>query len=158
MTQRRQQLLRLAWAWGPVLVFMALIFFFSAQPKNPPPPDYSGDVYMSGYSPVFNGGWEVLIKKGSHVMGYGLFALVVVRALSAHPLPHREQLLLAIVLVMTYAITDELHQSLVPGRNATVLDIGLDFAGACFACLLLAALRGLRQTMLSGAPVSHGFR
>jgi VanZ family protein len=123
-------------AWGPVLALMALIFVFSAQPK-PAPPAHAKGVYFSGMVPVFTAqSPEVLVKKGAHVAGYGLLGVLIMRGLLAQGLSAREAAYLAILLAIGYALTDELHQAFVPGRHATVLDIGMDYVGATSACLL----------------------
>jgi VanZ family protein len=132
MSQRREVLM----SWGPALVLMALIFLFSAQPKSAPPA-YSNGVYFSGVVPIFEKqGLEALVKKGAHAVGYGLLGVLIMRALLAQGLPAREAAYFAILLAVSYALTDELHQGFVPGRHATVLDVGFDYVGAASACLL----------------------
>ena len=115
---------------------MLLIFVFSGQPK-PPPAGHSDGVYFSGVMPIFTEqSWETLVKKGSHMAGYGLLAVLILRALQIEQRPVREAAHLAILLAVSYALTDELHQAFIPGRHASVLDIGIDYVGAASACLL----------------------
>jgi hypothetical protein len=122
-------------AWAPVVILMALIFVASAQPKHAPPPGQN-PVYFSGILPIFAGGWDALIKKSAHVVAYGVLAVLILRALSAHGLPPREATTRAILFTVAYALTDELHQAFVTGRHSSVLDIGLDFVGAAALCLV----------------------
>ncbi len=122
--------------WGPVVGLMVLIFLFSAQPK-PAPPANADRVYFSGVMPIFTAqSWEALVKKGAHVAGYGLLAVLIMRGLRGQGQAPGEAAYLAILLAVSYALTDELHQAFVPGRHATVLDIGFDYVGAASACLL----------------------
>jgi VanZ family protein len=122
--------------WGPPLALMLLIFVFSAQSK-PAPPAGAGRVYFSGVMPIFTEyGWEALVKKGAHVAGYGLLAALIMRGLLAQGQAPREAATFAILLTASYALTDELHQAFVPGRHASVLDIGFDYVGAASVCLL----------------------
>lgn len=123
------------WTWGPVLGLMAAIFVASAQPKNPPPPD-TGSTYFSGLMPVFEGTTETLVKKGSHVGGYALLALALIRAFHRRGHPWRRSVCLAIACAMGYALTDEVHQAFVPGRKPSFLDIGFDGIGAVTAALI----------------------
>jgi VanZ family protein len=45
------------------------------------------------------------------------------------------------VLAVAYALTDEFHQSFVPGRHASFIDaLGFDAGGAGFVLLLTALL------------------
>jgi VanZ family protein len=129
-------------AWWPVLAVMALIFFGSAQPKHPPPAG-SGAIYFSSLMPVFPGGWEFLVKKSGHMLAFGMLAALVARALLHSGLTPRRAAWLALLLAAGYALSDEFHQSFVPGRYASLIDIGFDIAGAVLATAI--AHRGLRR-------------
>jgi len=132
------------WGWGPVLGMMALLFVASAQPKYEPPGG-SDTVYFSGVVPVFPDGWDFLIKKSSHVLVYGLFAVLTQRALLLHGWAVQRAAVMAVLLVVGYALTDEFHQSFTPGRRASFLDIGFDTLGALVAVLLVGYLLARRQ-------------
>jgi len=47
---------------------------------------------------------------------------------------------LAIVLSVVYAGTDELHQAFVPARTASAIDFGCDVAGALLAAFVTAGI------------------
>jgi VanZ like protein len=106
--------------WLPVALWMVLVFFFSSLSR----------LGALGRVPD----WI------SHPLEYGLGAVLVGRALAggfARPLPVR--LAVATVLLVTaYGVSDEYHQSFVPGRDADPLDVVKDCAGASLAA---AALR-----------------
>ncbi len=137
---------RIFLAWLPVLAMMLLLFVLSAQPKYSAPA--AATVYFSGAIPIFPGIWETVIKKGAHLMLFGILALLNRRALLMGQVPSRQAILGAIVLTVLYAFTDELHQQTVVGRSASLNDIGLDFVGASisvFSLELLAYLRSARE-------------
>ena len=46
----------------------------------------------------------------------------------------------ATAIALLYGISDEYHQSLVPGRAATLLDVGVDTAGAVSAVVAVTIL------------------
>ena len=94
----------------PALLWMALIFFLSAQPKLPGPPD-----------PLL----DLLLKKTAHLLAYAVLALLWRRA-GMRPT-------VAWLLAALYGVSDELHQAFVPGRHARVLDVGIDALGAGLA-------------------------
>lgn len=51
--------------------------------------------------------------------------------------PHRSRrIALAFLLTALYAVIDEGHQSLVPDRTASLVDLGLDLAGALLGVLV----------------------
>lgn len=91
------------------LIWMALIFAFSAQPKNE--------------IPEF-GAWDLLVKKGGHFLEYAVLAWLWQRALDGRPLA------IAWSIAVAYAASDELHQLFVAGRNACLMDVGIDAIGA----------------------------
>lgn len=102
--------------WIPALLVMLAIFALSSRP------DYD--------LPNFHG-WDYFIKKGAHMIGYGLLALSYFRAL-----PNRNYKL-AWLLAVLYSATDEVHQSLVPGRHAAITDVLIfDNLGAIVALSL----------------------
>jgi len=104
--------------WFPALIVMLVIFAFSSQPSDS--------------LPSFSG-WDSLIKKGGHFVGYGLLALSYLHALKYD----RKRIWLAWLLSVLYAATDEFHQSFVPGRHASIFDVLIfDNLGAAFALWL----------------------
>lgn len=63
------------------------------------------------------GVFDFSIKKLGHALGYGLLALSY-----QHGLGWRRPWL-AWMMAVAYAATDEFHQSLVPGRNPSLVDV-----------------------------------
>ena len=66
-----------------------------------------------------------------HFIEYAVFAWLALRFakfFSNHPLKGKHYLLVIIILSF-FAVTDEFHQSFVPGRTASVWDFLADFAG-----------------------------
>jgi VanZ family protein len=110
--------------WGAAILMMLVIFGFSATPAK--------DL------PNFN--WaDVLVKKGGHMLGYGLLGLSYLRGLRGKPDNDRRASLMAWGLAVLYAVTDEFHQSFVPGRHPSPVDVLIDGIGA--AGLLFVWLR-----------------
>jgi VanZ family protein len=99
--------------WLPLVLWMALIFTLSNQPSQSLP-NY--------------GQWDYLVKKGGHMLGYGILALLALRTgLSLHG---------ALLLVLAYAASDEFHQRFVSGRHSSPIDVLIDLLGAAVALLL----------------------
>ncbi|MFN2337569.1 MAG: VanZ family protein [Gammaproteobacteria bacterium] len=112
-TPRLQSLgLLLALAW------MGTIFFLSHQPSLPTPSLFEHQ------DKLFHGG------------AYGLLGLLLAVALH-HPARLGRTLLLVWLLGTFYGLSDEFHQSFIPGRDADSLDLLADSAGA-----LLGGLAG----------------
>jgi len=76
------------------------------------------------------------LRKLGHMTGYGIAAILYYRALLPH---HARPILLALLLVVAVASLDELHQSTIPSRTGTPVDVLIDLTGGTLA---LAVLRG----------------
>ncbi len=101
--------------WFPAIALMAVIFGFSSIPSQE--------------MPSF-GFWDTLVKKGAHMGGYGLLALAYWFGLRFD----KRRWWLALLLAVLYAVSDEFHQSFVPGRNPSWMDaLVIDGSGAALA-------------------------
>ncbi len=106
--------------WLPAVVMMLAIFIFSSIPSTAMP---RFDLF------------DTIIKKGGHMLGYGLLALAYLRWF-----PGRTWL--AFGLAVAYGCGDEFHQSFVPGRGPSVWDVLLfDAPGAALALFLYSKFR-----------------
>lgn len=101
--------------WIPAFVMMLVIFVFSSFPGDRLP-DFLD--------------WDYLIKKSSHMIGYGLLALSYLHLLRSDP----RRYWIAWLMALLYGASDEFHQSFVPGRFASILDVVIfDNLGAAMA-------------------------
>lgn len=82
--------------------------------------------------------WDFIAKKAAHIAEYAILFVLVFRAT-------QNNWFISFVLTMFYATSDEFHQSFVPGRTATVLDLGFDLTGVNIAAYLIWKLK-LRWT------------
>jgi VanZ family protein len=138
MNRRNRALLR---AIAP-LVLMGVIFYLSAQSST-------GD----------HPWWDVIARKLGHVTGYALLTGLWWWALRGVT---RRPLLIALAISLSYACTDEFHQTFVSGRTGTPLDVGIDAIGMAIAAWLILrrvtpAQRGKRDTV-GGIPRSSPAR
>jgi VanZ family protein len=122
--------LQIVLRWLPALLVMLIIFLFSAQPSSELP----------------NFDWaDRIVKKGGHVAGYALLALSYWRALGFLP----ERRWLAWCLAILYALTDEFHQSFVPGRGPSMWDVLIfDNLGALVSLGLMSRYKTQRSDSL----------
>ncbi|HEU6444293.1 MAG TPA: VanZ family protein [Gaiellaceae bacterium] len=103
---------RLLSLWLPVAAWAALIFGLSSVPD-----------LGTGL-----GGWDLLLRKLAHATEYAILAALLVRALGRPGW--------AAVAGVAYAISDEIHQSFVEGREGSPLDVGVDAVGVLVGVLL----------------------
>ncbi len=100
------------WFWGPVIAYVALIFYLSSL----------SDISLAAPYP-------------DHILHAGEFfalAILVARALNGglqRPISPRT-MLLAFLFCVLYAVSDEIHQMFVPNRYADLTDVLSDVVGA----------------------------
>lgn len=108
--------------WFPVLLYAILIFGISSIPAH----QLSGKLILPDY---------IL-----HIIEYLPFGFLVFRALkgSKGNLPFKKIFLFSICLAVLYALSDEMHQLFVPGRDASVWDLLCDSIGAVIGAKIAA--------------------
>jgi VanZ family protein len=74
------------------------------------------------------GGWDLVLRKLAHAAEYAVLGALLQRALNRPAL--------AFALGTLYALSDEIHQSFVPGRQGSPLDVALDAAGVAVGVAL----------------------
>lgn len=108
--------------WGPVVLWAAMIFVLSSFSSLPAPP--------AGFT-----------DKHAHFATYGVLSALLVWGLTDRS-PARmtwATAAAAVALAVLYGASDEWHQSFVPGRDASVLDLAADTVGAAIAAVALRA-------------------
>jgi VanZ family protein len=110
--------------WLPPVLWMSVIFILSAQPTLPHYPEALLDL---------------VLKKAGHMIEYGILAFLLWRALSRGRVSWLA-LVTTFVVSVLYAASDEYHQTFVPGRNGTPVDVGIDAVGALVALLIVRSL------------------
>ena len=103
----------------PPLAVMVLIFLLSHQPGDDLPP----------FFPLFD--------KIAHFSIYGLLAATVIGACRPEVRQRRPGavVLAAVLCCLAYGISDEFHQSFIPGRSPSAADVVADTFGALSAAL-----------------------
>lgn len=120
------------------LLWMGVIFAFSHQA-------YSGRI-----SEEYLGDANIPVRKLAHVSEFGLLYFLYLRSLLslqafADTRVRHRALWLALTLVFAYAVSDEWHQSFVPGRSSQFNDVLVDMSGAVLTALLLLLSGKLMQ-------------
>jgi VanZ family protein len=78
---------------------------------------------------------EFIVKKSGHLFIFGVLAASIYWAIGGND---KRTLILAWSASVLFAISDEYHQLLVPGRGSWVNDIGIDALGAIIGLFLLS--------------------
>jgi VanZ family protein len=129
--------------WLPAILWMGVIFWMSTETfssENTSPLLKMILVVLVPRIPSQAVEWiHLLIRKAAHVTEYFVLGLLVFRAFrggSASSWNLRWPFF-AILLLALFAMFDEFHQSLVPAREASIGDVGIDTAGGFLAQLVI---------------------
>lgn len=115
-----ERLLKALTHWGPVVLWCAVIFALSDIPSLR----------------ISEAWWDFVLRKVAHLTEYAVLSWLVVRALAGTTSwPTPRILCTALAFSVLYAISDEWHQSFVPGRTGSVVDVGIDALGAATGIL-----------------------
>jgi VanZ family protein len=109
--------------WLPPALLAGIIFVLSSISQVP------GASYV----------WD----KPAHLAVFGALCLLTLRATHGGPRPLAPgPAAAAFLLTLLWGVLDEVHQSFVPGRDASARDVVADALGAALAVLVWAAWRG----------------
>ena len=106
--------------WLPVLAWAGVIFAFSSVPD-----------LGTGL-----GGWDLALRKLAHAAEYGVLGALLARATGRGGL--------ALALGTLYAVSDEIHQTFVPGRMGSPLDVAIDAIGVACGIAVWQTVRSRR--------------
>lgn len=147
------RLARFFWKVGPALLWMGLIFSFSTDAGSAGHTNPFADRFLLAFfpglvhslSPVQLDWLHFGVRKAAHLSEYAILALLLARALRfGRPALPPRLIALAWLLATLYAVTDELHQRLIPSRTPKAGDVLIDSAGALVGLGLLALFRRRR--------------
>lgn len=93
--------------WLPVVIWSGVIFGVSGQAINSSTAQFS---------------WlDFIVKKTAHVTEYAILFWLTWRA--------NKSLKQTLIMCVLFALSDEWHQTFVPGREGTLRDVGFDTIG-----------------------------
>lgn len=123
----------------PVIIWMGVIFWMSTGTFSP---EHTSRIIapvlnflLPGLAPQYIDMIHGLVRKTGHITEYFLLGILLFNAFRGNSLQNwnLRWAIYAIIGVMLYATSDELHQSLVASRNPSFVDVGIDSMGGILA-------------------------
>ncbi len=126
-----------------IIVWMAVIFAFSAQPAQQSSETSQSVSYkIAEWQSRFFGqektkeeltaqaeSMQFMIRKGAHMSEYAFLAFLLCFHVNYYDVSRRKMALLSLGITACYAALDEIHQLFVPGRAGRLTDVCIDTAG-----------------------------
>jgi VanZ family protein len=132
--------------WLPVVVWAAFISWFStdafsARSTN----SYIDPVLRFFFGELTPAGFRLahsIVRKSAHTIEYAILGALTLRALSPPGTRISRALVLrTLVYCAAYALLDEAHQTFVPSRTGSPVDVMIDVAGATIGTILMTSWR-----------------
>jgi len=139
------------WRYGPLLVWMLMIFLFSTSGMSASNTSRIIRALLLWLIPDISEGRlnlaHFIVRKAAHFTEYAVLALLAARAFlgSSRKKLRRRWFIAALALVVVYSLTDEYHQTFVPSRTGSIYDSLIDMSGGLTALLFLMLNRRQRQ-------------
>lgn len=129
---RKDLLFGLVFYYFPALLWMFLIFYLSSIPG-----------LKTGVEPVE---LEIFFRKTAHLFEYFVLTFLFWRIFRERwKMSFRKAGVFCFLLVLVYAVSDELHQNFVEDRAGRALDVLIDVSGALLALITLKFLSKIKK-------------
>lgn len=131
----------------PAFIIMFLIFWASNDPASGEKSDFITKfiwqiiTYIFGIKPEYyqEMSTSYLVRKIAHITEYAILNISIYFGIykNAKIKFSYKNIIIAALLSLLYSISDEIHQSLVPGRVGTYKDVLIDMSGILILSLLI---------------------
>lgn len=126
-----------------VIIWMLIIFimssFNSTQSSNQS--NFIVDIIANIFNITNTSTLSIIIRKLAHYTEYLILGILVINLNNNK----NKGLYLSVIVCFLYAISDELHQSFVPGRRCQLVDVTIDFIGALTGIFIYKQTRNSNQ-------------
>ncbi|NCN87770.1 MAG: hypothetical protein GW941_02650 [Candidatus Pacebacteria bacterium] len=123
MSQKQNRIILWINAILPPVIWAGVIFLLSSQQTLP------------GFE---TSALDYFLKKIAHMFVYAVLYILSARGVDMifdKKSDKKVRIFLPLLLVLIYAVSDEIHQSFVPNRYATLRDVGYDILGSSLVIL-----------------------
>ncbi|NCN45447.1 MAG: hypothetical protein COU63_01845 [Candidatus Pacebacteria bacterium CG10_big_fil_rev_8_21_14_0_10_36_11] len=105
----------------PAVAWASLIYYLSNQQILP---GFTVDI------------WDFLLKKSAHIFVFACLYFLLLMPYKKYDLAQgKAQWLIPLIIAILYAMFDEYHQSITPGRHPSLRDVGFDTLGCSLVLL-----------------------
>lgn len=70
------------------------------------------------------------VRKFAHYFIYLILGVLVLNSVKEYKISFKEMLIVSLIVCILYAVSDEFHQTFIPGRAGKVIDVFIDTVGS----------------------------
>lgn len=155
----KRKILRIV-LWLAVILWMAVIFAFSAQSGSASTGTSDGIVDQVVEGMFGTADRNIIpdsirikvsfyVRKAAHFTAFMLLGILCTASLGVDVKRSLTRGAVSLGICVLYAVSDEIHQLFVPGREGRLLDVGIDSAGALCGILVFTLAAGMVRKMLN---------
>lgn len=134
-----------------IIFWMIIIFMFSNQPSDESTKlsdgfiaNTIGNVYKIFDKNVteeklieIKKKYTTPVRKTAHFTIYMILGILTISLLKEYDIKNRKQIIIAILICLLYATSDEIHQLFIPGRSGEIKDVLIDTSGSTLGILII---------------------
>lgn len=126
-----------------VIIWMLIIFIMSSfnSTESSNQSNFIVDIIANIFNITNTSTLSIIIRKLAHYTEYLILGILVINLNNNK----NKGLYLSMIVCFLYAISDELHQSFVPGRRCQLVDVTIDFIGALTGIFIYKQTRNSNQ-------------
>lgn len=90
---------------------------------------------------------QPIIRKGAHLSIYTLVGILIMSFISTYKIHLKYKFLISILVGLIYASSYEIHQSFIPDRTASIIDVGIDTSGVLIGIMLVLIIISVYKSL-----------
>lgn len=133
-----------------IVIWMSIIFMFSNQPATESSKLSDGFISttIGNIYKIFDKNvteekliqikekYTTPVRKTAHFSIYLVLGILTTLLIKEYKIENKKQILLAVLICLLYAASDEIHQLFVPGRSGEIKDVLIDTVGSSLGVLI----------------------
>lgn len=139
-----------------IITWMIIIFMFSNQPADESTKLSDGFISttIGNIYKIFDNDvteekltqikekYTTPVRKTAHFTIYLILGTLTILLLKEYDIENRKRIILAILICLLYATSDEIHQLFIPGRSGELKDVLIDTSGSALGILITNKIKG----------------
>lgn len=139
-----------------IITWMIIIFMFSNQPADESTKLSDGFISttIGNFYKIFDNDvteekltqikekYTTPVRKTAHFTIYLILGTLTILLLKEYDMENRKRIILAILICLLYATSDEIHQLFIPGRSGELKDVLIDTSGSALGILITNKIKG----------------